>query len=574
MNGEDRASWRESLIAKVVLYLSLALLPIGFIAIFQTRELTRESDLRSELALLALTEKATSAERQLVDRAFGAAQMLAATADVIASNPSVCAQFFENFLQANPTYNFVGLLSVDGRMSCTSDGQAYDLTNSSNFRALVETGEAKVDTNQVGRVGDRSVISVNQPYFRDEILAGFVTIAIPHEQIDRLAHSEERVRDVRYMTFNAQGEVLTSTESLLLTAPSLPSETDLTTFIGQDAQVFATESHDGQGRKFAMVPIVPERMYALSFWNPESELVPSDGTSISAILFPFFMWIASVFVASFALNRLVVQHVQNLRVKMRRFALNRRFTEDTDEGAMPVEFADMQSDFEAMARSLIRDEAELQDALHNNQSLLKEKDVLLKEVHHRVKNNLQMISSIMNMQIRQTENQETESALRRLQERVMTLATIHRNLYQTENFDAVNAGPILRELIRQMLVMTRSGHVNARTEIADLELFPDQAMSLSLLVSEAVNVALKSMKANEEQDASLDLSLEVEDGLVLLRIEHEVGETMAPHELASQLMEAFASQLEADLRTETDGARHRLIATFKKSNISPQLTDH
>jgi hypothetical protein len=79
--------------------------------------------------------------------------------------------------------------------------------------------------------------------------------------------------------------------------------------------------------------------------------------------------------------------------------------------------------------------------------------VLLREVHHRVKNNLQLIASIMNMQMRRAKSPETKALMKGLQERVMSLATVHKELYQTTGLADVRADELLGDLVRQIVGM-------------------------------------------------------------------------------------------------------------------------
>ncbi|MFD2440547.1 histidine kinase dimerization/phosphoacceptor domain -containing protein [Paracoccus kondratievae] len=103
----------------------------------------------------------------------------------------------------------------------------------------------------------------------------------------------------------------------------------------------------------------------------------------------------------------------------------------------------MSQTFHNMARILIRDEEAMEAAVN-------EKTVLLKEVHHRVKNNLQLIASIINMQIRVIDHDDARRVLRSVQDRVASLATIYRNLYQAEHLDSVHADRLIKDIINQM----------------------------------------------------------------------------------------------------------------------------
>ena len=116
------------------------------------------------------------------------------------------------------------------------------------------------------------------------------------------------------------------------------------------------------------------------------------------------------------------------------------------------------------------------------------KDATIREIHHRVKNNLQLIASIMNMQMRQTRTAEAKGVLRGVQERIMSLATIHKSLYQTTGLSDIRANELLADIIRQTLRMaTGPGkRINVSTDFDAISLTPDQAVPLSLLLTEAM----------------------------------------------------------------------------------------
>ena len=159
------------------------------------------------------------------------------------------------------------------------------------------------------------------------------------------------------------------------------------------------------------------------------------------------------------------------------------------EGA-PHELRSVGFAFERMMESVLHDEAELEDMVH-------QKEVLLREVHHRVKNNLQLIASIINMQIRKARNPETKALLKGLQDRVMSLATIHRELYQTTGLTDIRVDELLQSIVTQILRMAgKPGEPLAvETDLEDIRLTPDQAVPLSLLVTEALTNALKYASA-------------------------------------------------------------------------------
>ena len=207
-----------------------------------------------------------------------------------------------------------------------------------------------------------------------------------------------------------------------------------------------------------------------------------------------------------------------------------------------------------------------------------EKTVLLKEVHHRVKNNLQLIASIINMQSRVIDDPDARRVLRSVQDRVAALATIYRNLYQAEHLDAVEAGQLIRDIINQMVSASvpPGGNLRIQMNIETLILLPDQAVPLSLLATEAFTNALKyAGTSSGEEGPWVRISLtSPEPGRGVLEIANSIDQTdqSGGTGLGSQLIEAFTTQLEGQ---STTGIRDnsfvlRLEFAVESGNMTPE----
>ncbi|KAB2638055.1 MAG: PAS domain S-box protein, partial [Verrucomicrobia bacterium] len=124
---------------------------------------------------------------------------------------------------------------------------------------------------------------------------------------------------------------------------------------------------------------------------------------------------------------------------------------------------------------------------------LAEKVVLLKEIHHRVKNNLQIISSLMHLQSSRIASAEAKAVLLEMQDRVRSMALIHEHLYRSDNLAAVDLAPYLRSLCTQLVrsAAATSGSIHLQMDLAPVQLEIDKAIPCGLLVNELVTNAIK-----------------------------------------------------------------------------------
>jgi len=124
---------------------------------------------------------------------------------------------------------------------------------------------------------------------------------------------------------------------------------------------------------------------------------------------------------------------------------------------------------------------------------LVEKETLLKEVHHRVKNNLAVIMSLLNLQAAKAHDPTTRELLRESQNRVRSMAIVHETLYQSRHLSHVEVKPYIEQLCRHLLSSygLASGRIDFQHDIAPLSLNLDRAIPFGLILNELVSNALK-----------------------------------------------------------------------------------
>ncbi len=131
---------------------------------------------------------------------------------------------------------------------------------------------------------------------------------------------------------------------------------------------------------------------------------------------------------------------------------------------------------------------------------LAEKEVLLKEVHHRVKNNLQIVSSLLQLQSQTLKDPEVIKVLRESQNRIESISLIHKNLYTSPNIGQIDVADYIHNLAASLLISYQiwPGKISLETDIDSVSLNVDQAIACGLVINELISNALKHAFPNQQ----------------------------------------------------------------------------
>ena len=151
---------------------------------------------------------------------------------------------------------------------------------------------------------------------------------------------------------------------------------------------------------------------------------------------------------------------------------------------------------------------------------LKEKEILLQEVNHRVKNNLQVILSLFALQGESTDDPERIAMLSEIRLRIQSMAMIHEKIYKSERLGQINFHQYVKDLTTEIFhtYSTSSGSVRLNLEVAPVSLEINRAVPFALILNELTSNALKyAFTAKEKGNLSISLKLE-KDKLLLLTV--------------------------------------------------------
>jgi two-component sensor histidine kinase len=202
--------------------------------------------------------------------------------------------------------------------------------------------------------------------------------------------------------------------------------------------------------------------------------------------------------------------------------------------------------------------SDLETSLAEKSGLLEEKNVLLKEVHHRSKNNMQIISGLLTIQSEVLENETFANALEETRRRIGSMASLHENLYRNDDLKDVNVRGYIESIVIPIRDLSRAKHPVAVTiDVEDTKLDIDVASPLGLIVNELVSNCYKHAFSDLEDrtDLSITVSFKGDDDFYTLTVEDngkglpigydpndQIGISMG-----AEIITLLTNQLDADL---------------------------
>jgi len=220
-------------------------------------------------------------------------------------------------------------------------------------------------------------------------------------------------------------------------------------------------------------------------------------------------------------------------------------------------------------RGIIIDISDLKNAEDKIVASLKEKEVLIQEINHRVKNNMQIISSLLSLQANHTSSDEAAEILKESRGRVKSMAMIHEKLYHSSNLSRLNMAEYLNNLVGDILrsYSSVSSKVSSNVDVDDIYLNINTALPMGLMVNELVSNSIKH--AFPEGEGNISIKLEYDGEKYILTVsDNGIGlpEDVDPFESSSlglKLVNSLSIQLEGDLSVLRDGET-TFILNFKE----------
>ena len=316
----------------------------------------------------------------------------------------------------------------------------------------------------------------------------------------------------------------------------------------QGAAFYKARDSDGRLRTHVGAPLLDRAVFVVlsspapSLWS-WARLNP-----IATLVLPILAWLTAWAVVWVVADRVIIRWLAYLERIAGLYAKGRFSVRAVQAQAAPAEIRTLALTLDAMADAIVARDQSLRESLD-------QKDALMREIHHRVKNNLQVIPSLLNMQQRALTDPAARAAMIDTRQRITALALIYRALYQSPDLRRVDVRQFLEELIAQLLSGDggRPGVVRTELDSDDLEIDPDKLAPLSLFAVEAITNARKH--AFGEAGGLIRIVFRVRAEDVMLEISDDGRgppvEALSPAGVGRTLMTAFARQLRGRLELET-----------------------
>jgi len=305
-----------------------------------------------------------------------------------------------------------------------------------------------------------------------------------------------------------------------------------------DDRVLEARDGEGERRAYAGSAMSGQDVYVLLAAPSPGLLSWARLNPIGSILLPLATWLIVFVAVILVAERVVIRWLAYLERVAALYARGRFTVRPVAAMNAPTEIRVLAETLDSLAEAVsIRDQSLLDS--------LAEKDVLMREIHHRVKNNLQIISSLLSLQQRALSDDAARAALGDTRQRISALALIYRTLYQSDDIRHADARVFLNDLVGQ-LVASEAGRgpaVSSRVEADSLVMDPDKLAPMALWLVEAVSNALKHALA--ARGGSLVVRFRVDGETSVLEVEDD-GPGLSENDpvgVGRTLMTAFAKQL-------------------------------
>lgn len=327
----------------------------------------------------------------------------------------------------------------------------------------------------------------------------------------------------------------------------------------------------GAPRAFAIAPLIGDDLFVEVSTPAPGILSWARLNALSSVVLPLLAWLAAWAAVWTVADRVVIRWLNYLDRIAAIYARGRFSVRPVQADGAPREFRALAQTLDTMADAIVARDLSLRESLA-------QKDTMMREIHHRVKNNLQVITSLLNMQQRAMTDPAAREAMTDTRQRITALALIYRALYQSPDLRLVDVRQFLEELVAQLSTGEggRPSTIQTDLQADELAIDPDKLPPLALFAVEAITNARKH--AFDQGGGSIHVRFRVSPTEIVLDVIDDgkgLGrEDGANNGVGRTLMSAFARQLRGQMTvTSAEGGGAHVSLSFpppKPPELDPQ----
>jgi two-component sensor histidine kinase len=482
---------RWSLRTKLIVVAALGLAPILVLIAWRGHE-RRGEEVQRRMAMVDwATDVAAARQREVMD---GARRLVTAVCSegivrrstepaATSSDIKRCEGLLSGLLDKFPReYSAFVIADAQGVARCSSVPSAVgvNLADREIFRKVRSSGGISVGTTISSRFTSKTIIPIAVPIKEGEGFRGMCAIGVSLGTYADIVTSARPDGSAIVSLVDASGMAIggssQATQALpVATRLAREIEAGMSTFVGygQNGSRYQYRLTPLDGLSLQIVAAAPIPQGLMPIWQEWNELILA---ALAGAILLVLLWIG---IGRWCLGPLSV---------LERAAAKISGGEEVNILSAPSwarEIAAVGAGIETIAAALAHREAELKSGLE-------QRDHMLREIHHRVKNNLQMISSLLNLQASEIRSPRLRRFFGDAQARVLTLSILHRHLYERSSWALVDFQQFISDLVRQISVgrSTDGSLLRYHIKAPIMAVGPDTAIPVGLIVTEAVGNAL------------------------------------------------------------------------------------
>lgn len=549
-----RLPFRRSLRVQLVAILAIALTPLLALSIIQGTIEFEDERLKQIDRLYTASSLATDDLESALERALGIGAAIAGRPSSFLTDAEGCDRALARIAETDIVVSNIAITDATGRVRCAGLGTDLDFSAGGLawFEDIQARGGPLFTRVQPGDLSRRPIMLIAHPFEIAGEFAGAVAIAVDAVAALRLVDENYLPPEATLAFFNHEGVFTLGGQRLPF--ETLPPDLLAEALAAEDT-IIVQQPEAAPGRTLTFSPMV-ERRFGTVLLTPGPAYSAWTGYDLAGtILIPFLMWTLAIVCVWIAIDRFVLRWLTYLRRIARLYGSGRLDIDPSRAEKAPAEVEELATTLAKMAASLEEQRSELESAVE-------QRTALLREIHHRVKNNLQVIVSLLNLQAGRLPDGSGREALFEARRRINALALVHRSLYEAEDLRQVEMRPFLRELLHYVSDASKAAEqaVAVEVESEDIEFEPDYAVPLALFVTEAANNAFKhAFEDRMRGTIRVSLARLGADRYEIAVADDGSGLAEGAGEgTGSTLMSAFAQQMGGDLvreKTEAGGTR-------------------